>query len=1186
MGFSIGAFLLPIFQDLITTAVFESGKTGVSFLADKKSMEKRYKEAFEKAVSSFYADPEYAGREARRNYDHYLEALKNDFKKEEDFNPEKGQYKQLLELFEEEVCKDKRLWCWSIFKMLRTSVRTIEDIKNGQQKIIEELLLVQKENRSGLSDISGKLDTLIKSINNLPVLQQVVIVPSQLTVAGNSDAEQIHITPRTELAKRCVEICNSGKVLVLYGGVKIGKRTLAELVISELTDGFICRNVLASDLENVIRICQQELKEGKHPVITTHAPLDLNISLVDTTCLEQLEVPLLSEEETKELIATYSPRADYGSFIYAHSYGHPVLVRTLCAYLASCNWVVDEKVFGKILNFSFDHKLSRSLADLMQKMIPDVESRSLLNRIMLFKNSFNEDDVIALASIDPVISEPRTRLLRLQPCWITEKDGVYKVTPLYDKAWTPDMNHDCYKACNWMMASRVLHKTGALNELDVLHYMLYAQNAEKYNEAALMFIRSLNKIKKEDIDKLTILPSMWVDVPLPRQIDEHLRIVIRTMQLLTFPHLSDAKKKYILRDLCRIVDGSKESKFTAVYYSMLSVLCWSEDMMQLGLQYYNLSRTKRNDSSSGKDEMMEMEELFKENIWLLPMRFKSVEEYSSWLITYSSKPFDYDHRNTKICEHCYLSIYQLVNFVWKDRSSDDIQKDLKKILDDSVSNNCPDMVISVLFEMMEIYNKAGQYEETRQLYENYYPQYEDYPLAIVLLNGSMAYSFYSNKDSINTEAVKYINLLLSSGNDDIIPNIQLHMRQVLAYIVSESDALEGIKLMKGAISYVQQPDHSITPYEYYQSMGELSYMYWRAGEREKASEILSECITYVTSEVGLNSPFAKTYLCICDCLLVYYDSELSGKDLLPEQGRPYQGMFTEADAQRLDDLYKEDRIFTSSYLMYKICNSLKIEKLKKEWAYKVLDAIKSRGECQEIHYIATLLVPVFLKERDFDAVAYVAETSSAAQAKAFLSHPDIKRENADSEFVEYVITPSLFSALRLAITGDKSGIDKVYQILKAYKPVVTDEVLKEVISVFERETYDWSYINEIQKLDVNKYYPVYICSYLITAMSVNAFEAFKLIMAIIVRLESELLKIVGPDVKVLINDFISAFWRARILTAPEEFKDYKFLASKGMNIIEEYNGKENQANHTMFVVRFHLPHDVSLNDLQEKWLDE
>lgn len=1186
MGFSLGAFLLPIFQGLISTAVFESGKAGASFLTDKKSMEMRYKNAFEKAVCRFYADPEYAGNEARRNYDHYLKALKNDFKKEEDFKPEKGQYKQLLEFFEEEVCKDKRLWFWSIFKMLRTSVTVIEEIKLGQQKIIEELISVRKDNQSGLSDISGKLDTLIKSVNNLPTLQQIVIIPSQLVVAGIADAEQIHIAPRTELVDRCVDISNSGKVLVLYGGVKIGKRTLAELVISKLADGFICRNVSAADLENVIRICQQEIKEGRHPVITTQAPLDLNISLVDTTCLEQVEVPLLSEKETKELIATYSPREDLGKFIYAHSYGHPVLVRTLCAYLVSCNWVINEDVFGKMLNFSFDHQLSRSLADLMQKMIPDAENRSLLNRIMLFKNYFKEDDVIALASIEPAISEPRTRLLTLLSGWITEKDGTYKVTPLYDKAWNPDMNHDCYKACNWMLASRVLIKSGPLNELDVLHYILYAQNAEKYDEAGLMYMRALEKIKDEDLPKLTILPSMWVDVPLPRQMTESLRVAIRVQQITKIKNLTSGKRNYILNDLCRIIEGAEESELTSAYYSVLSALCWAENRMQAGLHYHNLSITKRNKDSKGVDELDEMEDLYKQSVWFLPLRFTKLEEFDAWFDSFTARPFEYDHSDPQICENCYMAAYQFVNKICKDKGTDDIISGLRHMLDKAIVSRCPEMAAAVLFEMMETFNKAKQYENTRKVYSDYYNQYAQYPLAIVLLNGSMAYSIYSNSEADNDEALSYIDAMQTSTYGEVVPNIHLHLGQVKSYVLSETDVNTGIAQLKEVINYVQKPGHASTLYEYYQCLGELSLMYWEVGDRNRSVEVVSECVKYVTSEEGLKSPFAKTYLCLCDCLLVNYLDKLKVRELPEGQARPYRGMFTEQDVQSLDSIYTEDRIFTSSYLMYQISEALKLEKLETKWAYKVLDAIKSRGESQEIHFIATLLVPVFLKEQDFDAVAQIAEISSVSQAKTFEKHPEMKRENADSEFVEYVITPGLFLALSMAITDDKSGLEKICNILKGYQPVISNEVVKRVVAVLERGEYNSAYIKEVHQLEMNKNYPVYIFAYLITTLYVDSYEAFKLIMAVIVRLESDLVKVIGSEVKAVINDFIASFWRARIMTSPEDFVNYEFLASKGMKVIDEYEGKDNQANHTMFVVRHHLPYKVNLNVEQETWLDE
>lgn len=1182
---SISLFLAPVLQSLIATAVFESGKACVSFLADKKSMEKRYRDAFERAISRFYADPEFAGNEARRYYDQYLTALKEDFKAVQDFNPQKGEYTKLLELFEEEVCKDTRLRIWTQFKMLRTSAAKLQQIENNQRNILEQLIEAREETKQGISSINQKLDAIVKSVQASPEMRQVTVMPASLSVLQNADTNSLHIVKRQELVQQCVKQCNDGKVLVLYGGVKTGKRTLAELVLNNLKDGFVCTDVPSAHLNEVIRLCYQELQDGKHPVITTDAPVDENMTLVDMRRVAQFEVPLLTEDETRELIATYSPRQDFSTFIWGHSYGHPVLARALCTYLSSCGWIINEDVFGKMLNYSFDRKLSRSLAELMQRMIPDADTRSLLNRLMLVKTVFTEEDVKALATVSPQIPEPQSKLLALTPGWVSEVEGVFKVTPLYDKAWTPEMDGECYKACNWLLASRIVIKREPLNELDVLHYILYAQNAEKYDEAGLMYMRALEKIRNEDFPKLTILPSMWVDVPLPIQMTENLRIAIRVQQLTILKDLSSAKKNYILNDLCRMVEGAAEGELTAAYYSVLSVLCWTENRIQAGLKYHNLSIEKRNKESKGVDELDEMDELYKKSIWMLPLRFTKTEEYDAWLQDFSAKPFEYDHTDSDICEHCYLAGYQLVNKVWKGREQVDIIAGWKHILDKSVEHHCPEMAISVLFEMMETFNKAARYEETRRVYNDYYGLFEEYPMAKVLLNGSMAYAIYSDKEAVNKEALPYIEAMRIGEYGEVIPNIHLHLGQVKAYVMSESDLNEGITQLKRVIDYVQKPGHSTTRYEYYQCLGELSLMYWDAGERIRSVEVLSECVKYVISEEGLKSPFAKTYLCLCDCLLVNYLDFLGVRDVPEGQMTPYRGMFTEQDAQYLDSIYSEDRVFTSSYLVYQISGALKLEKLKTEWAYKVLEVIRSRGENKEIHFIATLLVPVFLKMQDFDAVAQIAEISSVSQAMTFETHPKMKRESADSEFIEYVMTPVLFLALRMAITGDKSGLEKIKEILQGYQPVIHDEVVKAVIGVLERGEYDRAYIDEIQKLDVNKFYPVYIFAYLITTLNVDSYQAFKYIMAVIVRLESDLVKVIGSEVKAVINEFVASFWRSRILTKPEEFVKYSFLASKGTKIIDEYEGKDNQANHTMFVIRHHLPFEVNLNALQEEWLD-
>ena len=108
-----------------------------------------------------------------------------------------------------------------------------------------------------------------------------------------------------------------------------------------------------------------------------------------------------------------------------------------------------------------------------------------------------------------------------------------------------------------------------------------------------------------------------------------------------------------------------------------------------------------------------------------------------------------------------------------------------------------------------------------------------------------------------------------------------------------------------------------------------------------------------------------------------------------------------------------------------------------------------------------------------------------------------------------------------------------------------------VKSVFERPSYDKDYIAEINKLDMNDNYAVYICAYLMTAYQSEADYAFSLLIALLPMLEGQLIQILGEEVIPIVNHFVTDFWKAKILTAPNEFNDYKFLREKGLPLIEE-----------------------------------
>ena len=171
------------------------------------------------------------------------------------------------------------------------------------------------------------------------------------------------------------------------------------------------------------------------------------------------------------------------------------------------------------------------------------------------------------------------------------------------------------------------------------------------------------------------------------------------------------------------------------------------------------------------------------------------------------------------------------------------------------------------------------------------------------------------------------------------------------------------------------------------------------------------------------------------------------------------------------------------------------------------------------------------------------------------------------------------------LRGDDSGLNLIKQIFDDYHPVNDSEKFELVKSVFKRPSYDKDFIAEINKLDMNDNYAVYICAYLMTAYQSEADYAFSLLIALLPKLEEQLIQILGEDVIPIVNQFVTDFWKAKILTAPNEFNDYKFLREKGLPLIEEYEGKTNQANHTMLIVSNHVNILTKLNVLQENWMD-
>lgn len=1042
-------------------------------------------------------------------------------------------------------------------------------------------------------------------INLSPKLKDSVTIPQDLKQAMNGLTlrdvnvdliqrepllpviQSDNIVDRTALLNRCLNALDDGKILVIFGSLKIGKSTLAAQIHQHRPKTAIYDSVPQTDLEKKIKILLQEGKGGESVLVSTGA-LNLNISGLDDSRVCQIEVPLLTSAETNELVDKYGPEQNPHMFIYAHSCGHPVLVRTLCEYLKANHWQLDEKHFTNLLAYNFDYNLSRTMADLIRTLLADITDRALLNRLLIVNGSSTEEDACKLAGIAPSIDEPRMRLNGLIPTWVMSIDNCFKANPLISKLWKPDVSEQTLKEANLILAEGILSKKKVLGEHDVLNYILYSIKGGADDNAGRMYITVLMKLHDNgELPYGNILCKLWMGVPLPEGMSIDVKIGVRYLQIALIKDLSATQRSFLIKDLKDNVSKCTDAEKIPFYSSMATMICWIEGDIEGGLSYYHQYQESKGDGHKLLETIGDAKSVFDNNIWIFLPLLSSEQTFIDWLDAFEADAVEYSHNDHVICECCYLAIERLWMYHLVSEPVDVRMGVLSRILIKAELKRCSELAIACVFAMMEILSSERRYEEARSLYKSKYFKYENLPFAQLILNSSMGNSYFRDVAEVHGHALDYFKRALSIADTELIPNIVLHVQQMMAYVLAETNINAAEKELEEALQYASDVKHRVYIYEYYQCIGELSYTYWRAGNRQKAVEKLSECVRFVTNDLqDGKEKYAKSFICLLGCLIIKYQCDLDKKPVPKDQAIPYHGMFTENDLSSFDDLYSEDRIYTASYQMCQLCKRVCLRDLASEWAHRTLDACKKRGEVREIHYLVFLLLPYFIEENDKDAIYFVINHTCEAQLISYENHPELHKENADFEFIEFRIVPLLMASLGQNLRGDANGLKLIKQILDDYHPVNDSEKFELVKSVFERPSYDKDYIAEINKLDMNDNYAIYICAYLMTAYQSEADYAFSLLIALLPMLEGQLIQILGEEVIPIVNHFVTDFWKAKILTAPNEFNNYKFLREKGLPLIEEYEGKANQANHTMLIVSNHVNKLTKLNVSQEDWMDK
>jgi hypothetical protein len=249
-----------------------------------------------------------------------------------------------------------------------------------------------------------------------------------------------------------------------------------------------------------------------------------------------VEVERFNSAEVAALVKLYGapPRiftAELLNLVVGVTHGMPYLLTLLLKHWISKNWATDDDSWLELLRSDFATDLR---AETQRRLLAMQEPSSceLLYRLTLLLGPFSEKDVIQIAAVEPAIDRAGERLQSLIGVWLPRVNNrQWRTSPLLSGAGEANLirttQHAVHSAAaNWIFAKRTLNQT------DTSEVILHLLQAERFNDAAEVYIRALHALLEADVDAYPgTLLSLWKGLPIPEQINLGPRILIRGLQV-------------------------------------------------------------------------------------------------------------------------------------------------------------------------------------------------------------------------------------------------------------------------------------------------------------------------------------------------------------------------------------------------------------------------------------------------------------------------------------------------------------------------------------------------------------------------------------------------------------------------------------------------------------------------------
>lgn len=578
IGFFNSTNVVSIVCSIIASLVVEGSKSVfVSLWKGKsKGVDERMRKYFEAVVDKLVINETIACELKARSYPEYLKAVKEKLEETKAYDKSTKLFNDIVDEFTKYAQEDP------IFMML-IMLKYQRSIKKQENEIQGELIKVG-EKIDTQTRLLQKIDANIEKLNFTSPYRIPPIV-----LNGSNAIQQDGFIRRDELVTDiCGKLQQHGCV-ILYGDILIGKSYVAKnvgiskkdlnpvLIPLDYKDTFNIRSIITtakelglpkfiiidglpdydiSVVEDLHYVISEAVKHGVLILITTRS---VNTSLIQKYGFVQYLIPTINENELTASIPQCND--SIARLIISASGGYPMLVNLLLTYLEINDWRLSHQHILDFISMPDKANVQNYTNKKIREIITSAQDLQLLSRLSLFWKSFNDDDVVALAEVNPIIVTPKARLDNLLgQRLLMREDGRLKLSPFIKKVWSVDLVSVEYKECTDIIIERLIHKH-TIDALDVIHAVMLLCNAKEYERAGLFYVTCLQKcveMKKIDSSQCIYITMLWRDMPLPMEMSAATRILIRVFQI----QLADKTKEdtsYALNDLLNLLKNLSTS---------------------------------------------------------------------------------------------------------------------------------------------------------------------------------------------------------------------------------------------------------------------------------------------------------------------------------------------------------------------------------------------------------------------------------------------------------------------------------------------------------------------------------------------------------------------------------------------------------------------------------------------------